>query len=55
LAAFVGQFGYSDATICAAVYTHSAVADQIAQSHYVALPTEVIQQLPQYMALMSRK
>lgn len=55
LAAFVGQFGYSDATISAAVYTHSAVADEIASTHYVALPTQVIQQLPQYMALMSQK
>lgn len=55
LAAFVGQFGYSDATICAAVYTHSAVADEIASTHYVALPTQVIQRLPQYMALMSEK
>ncbi|WP_407893290.1 NAD(P)H-hydrate dehydratase [Lacticaseibacillus sp. N501-2] len=55
LAAFVGQFGYSDASICAAVYTHSAVADLIARTNYVALPTQVIAQLPQYMAEMSQK
>lgn len=55
LAAFVGQFGNSDASICAAVYTHSAVADEVAQTNYVALPTQVIIRLPQYMAAMAQK
>ncbi|WP_125709486.1 NAD(P)H-hydrate dehydratase [Lacticaseibacillus porcinae] len=55
IAAFVGQFEYSDRTIGAAVYTHSAVADVVAQTHYVALPTQVIDRLPQYMAVMAQK
>ncbi|MFD1484035.1 NAD(P)H-hydrate dehydratase [Lacticaseibacillus baoqingensis] len=53
IAAFVGQFGHRDASILAAVYTHSAVADLIASDHYVALPSMVIQALPGYMAKMA--
>lgn len=55
LAAYIGQFGYSDAAICAAVYTHSDVADQLAETNYVALPSQVILRLPQYMAAMAQK
>lgn len=54
LAAFVGQFGYRDAAVCAGVYTHSAVADQLAERQYVALPSQVIAALPTFMATMAR-
>ncbi|WP_262315562.1 NAD(P)H-hydrate dehydratase [Lacticaseibacillus parakribbianus] len=50
LAAFIGQFGFTAATINAAVFTHSAVAERLAASQYVALPTRVIEALPAYMA-----
>jgi hydroxyethylthiazole kinase-like uncharacterized protein yjeF len=53
IAAFIGQFGYHDDTILAAVYTHSAVADAVATTHYVALPSMVITELPRYMAKIS--
>ncbi|WP_125704695.1 NAD(P)H-hydrate dehydratase [Lacticaseibacillus daqingensis] len=55
LAAFIGQFGYRDATIGAAVYTHSAIAMQLSETQYVALPTRVIAALPAYMAQMAQK
>ncbi|WP_225048170.1 NAD(P)H-hydrate dehydratase [Lacticaseibacillus kribbianus] len=50
LAAFIGQFGYTTAAINAAVYTHSAIAEELAATQYVALPTRVIAALPTYMA-----
>lgn len=53
LAAFVGQFDYSDQTVAAAVYTHSAVAEEIAATHYVAVPSLVIARLPQYLQKMA--
>ncbi|WP_390405870.1 NAD(P)H-hydrate dehydratase [Lacticaseibacillus jixiensis] len=54
LAAFVGQFGLRPQTVCAAVYTHSAVADELAASQYVALPSHVIAALPNFMARMAQ-
>lgn len=53
VAAFVGQFGRHSETVCAAVYTHSAVADELAASQYVALPSHVIAALPAFMARMA--
>lgn len=55
LAAFIGQFGYHSRVIAAAVYTHSAVADELAANQYVALPSQVIKALPAYMARVARK
>ncbi|WP_461215212.1 NAD(P)H-hydrate dehydratase [Lacticaseibacillus sp. GG6-2] len=55
LAAFIGQFGYHSRVIAAAVYTHSAVADELAATQYVALPSQVIAALPAYMARVSGK
>ncbi|WP_179396297.1 NAD(P)H-hydrate dehydratase [Lacticaseibacillus absianus] len=55
LAAFIAQFGYRDASVCAAVYAHSAIAEQLAKTQYVALPTRVIASLPTYMAAQAAK
>lgn len=55
IAAFCGQFGTNYQTISAAVYTHSAISDQLAQKQYVTLPTQMIQALPQFMAQMADK
>lgn len=55
LAAFIGQFSASAETICAAVYTHSAVAAAIAKTQYVALPTAVIAALPGYMRQLANQ
>ncbi|MFD1431739.1 NAD(P)H-hydrate dehydratase [Lacticaseibacillus yichunensis] len=49
LAAFIAQFGYVDQTVCAAVYAHSAIADGLAATNYVVLPSMVIAALPHYM------
>ena len=54
LAAFIGQFGFSHQTVAAAVYTHSAVADELARDQYVALPSQVIAALPTFMAKVSQ-
>ncbi len=55
IAAFCGQFGTHYQTICAAVYTHSAIADELAKTQYVTLPSQVIQTLPHYMAKMTHQ
>ncbi|ERL64118.1 NAD(P)H-hydrate dehydratase [Schleiferilactobacillus shenzhenensis] len=49
IAAFVAQFGWRPDVVAAAVYTHSAVADALARTRYVTLPTMVIDQLPAFM------
>ncbi|KRM72309.1 NAD(P)H-hydrate dehydratase [Lacticaseibacillus brantae] len=54
IAAFVGQFGYHDQVVQAAVYTHSAIADELAQSQYVALPSQVIAALPKFLKTLSQ-
>ncbi|WP_208421953.1 NAD(P)H-hydrate dehydratase [Latilactobacillus fragifolii] len=55
IAAFCGQFGTSYQTICAAVYTHSAIADELAKTQYVTLPSQIIQTLPHYMAKIAHQ
>lgn len=54
LAAFLGQFEPKDNALLAGVYTHSAVADELAETHYVTLPEEIIQRLPQFMKRLSK-
>ena len=53
IAALCGQFGTSAETIATAVWLHSAAADEIAKSSYVALPTQVAQVIPQLMRRLS--
>lgn len=51
IAGFAAQFflaSLSDAVL-AAVYTHSAIADELAQTQYITRPTEISQQLPHFM------
>lgn len=56
LAGFLAQFSAAPAqSILAAVYTHSAISDQLAQQQYVTLPTQIIAALPAYMAQMSQE
>lgn len=54
IAAFVGQFGYNEQVVQAAVYTHSAIADELAQTQYVALPNQVIAALPKFLQKLSQ-
>jgi hydroxyethylthiazole kinase-like uncharacterized protein yjeF len=49
IAAICAQFGNSTKAIATAVWLHSAAADEIAKSSYVALPTQVVQVLPQLL------
>lgn len=46
IASFLGQFACKMSGIISAVYVHSAVADELAKTHYVTLPTEIIRYLP---------
>ncbi|NVY96862.1 NAD(P)H-hydrate dehydratase [Lactobacillus sp. DCY120] len=46
LAGFTAQFEHHWATAAAAVYLHSWLAEQLALTSYVVLPTQVIQKIP---------
>lgn len=49
IAGFLGQFDCKLAGIISAVYVHSAIADELAKTHYVTLPTKIIQHLPYFI------
>lgn len=49
ITAFLGQFSQDIQTISAAVYLHSLIGDQLAQDHYVVLPTAISHLLPIWM------
>lgn len=53
MAGFIGQFGYSLATIQAALLIHSTIGDKLNEKHYVVLPSSIIEKLPKYMAKYS--
>lgn len=46
LAGFIGQIQPTELAILSAVYLHSYIADQLAKTHYVTLPTQIIKELP---------
>ncbi|AYM03454.1 NAD(P)H-hydrate dehydratase [Levilactobacillus yiduensis] len=46
---FAAQFTPLTQAICAAVYTHSAVAEELARTQYVVLPSQIAAALPQFM------
>ncbi|UQS86754.1 NAD(P)H-hydrate dehydratase [Nicoliella spurrieriana] len=46
---FVAQFANKENAVAAAVYAHSAIADQLAQNQYVVLPHQIIHHIPQFM------
>ncbi|USS89537.1 NAD(P)H-hydrate dehydratase [Fructilactobacillus cliffordii] len=49
ISGFVAQFQSVDDAVLAAVYTHSAIADQLAQQQYVVLPHQISEALPHFM------
>lgn len=49
LASFLGQFENKEHAILSAVYVHSAVADKLAKSHYITLPSRIIEELPLFI------
>ncbi|MHA3065533.1 NAD(P)H-hydrate dehydratase [Lacticaseibacillus saniviri] len=55
IGAFNAQFGAHVTSTLAAVYAHSDISDQLAKTQFVTLPTAIIAQLPQYMALHASK
>ncbi|MHA8110956.1 NAD(P)H-hydrate dehydratase [Lactobacillaceae bacterium Melli_B4] len=46
---FTAQFVNKNKATIAAVFAHSAIADQLAQSQYVVLPHQIIHHIPQFM------
>ena len=47
---FCAQFKEAgDQAVLAAVYAHSAIADQIAEDQYIVLPTQIATALPSFM------
>ena len=52
---FVAQFADSSAAVCAAVYSHSAIAELLAQQQYVVLPSQIITELPHFMKVHEHK
>lgn len=53
MAGFIGQFGYSLATIQAALLIHSVIGDKLNEKEYVVLPSQIIDKLPKYMQKFS--
>ncbi|WP_204120069.1 NAD(P)H-hydrate dehydratase [Levilactobacillus wangkuiensis] len=52
---FVAQFHPADPAVCAAVYSHSAIAEKLAQTQYVVLPSQIAAALPTFMKLHEAK
>ncbi|MEI5993728.1 NAD(P)H-hydrate dehydratase [Candidatus Enterococcus mansonii] len=46
---FLAQFSEKEAAICAAVYLHSLIGEELGKENYVVLPTELSKHLPTYM------
>lgn len=46
---FTAQFADKPAAVLAAVYTHSAIADKLAEKQYVVLPHQISEALPKFM------
>ena len=57
IAGFAGQFHQSSLyeRVVVATYLHSAIAQELAQEHYLVLPTEISKTLPKAMKKISQK
>ena len=49
IASLLGQYEDKKQALLSAVYMHSATADELAETYYVTLPTEIIKYLPVFM------
>ena len=49
LGGFVAQFKDPQKAVLAAVYSHSAIADKLAEKQYVVLPHQISEALPKFM------
>ncbi|WP_125643074.1 NAD(P)H-hydrate dehydratase [Levilactobacillus tangyuanensis] len=52
---FVAQFANESQAVLAAVYSHSAIAEELATSQYVVLPHQIITEIPRFMKTHSEK
>ena len=57
IAGFVGQFNSSSLLerVAAAVYLHSAIAEELSKENYVVLPTEISKEIPKWMKKLAKK
>lgn len=46
---FLAQFSNKEAAICAAIYLHSLIGEELGKERYVVLPTEISKKIPYYM------
>ncbi|WP_207694806.1 YjeF family domain-containing protein [Enterococcus sp. DIV0212c] len=51
---FLAQFQNKEAALCAAVYLHSLIGEELGKENYVVLPTEISKNLPHYMKRFER-
>ncbi|EOL45207.1 NAD(P)H-hydrate dehydratase [Enterococcus caccae] len=51
---FLAQFKDKEGAICAAVYLHSLIGEELGKENYVVLPTEISKNLPHYMKRFER-
>ena len=56
IAGFVGQFNSSSLLerVTAAVYLHSAIAEELSKENYVVLPTEISKEIPKWMKKLAK-
>lgn len=54
ISGFLGQFKNKKQAILSAVYVHSAIADELAETHYVTLPSQISKELPIFMKKLTK-
>ncbi|VUX01323.1 ADP-dependent (S)-NAD(P)H-hydrate dehydratase [Streptococcus constellatus] len=57
IAGFAGQFKMTPLLerVTAAVYLHSAIAEELSKENYVVLPTEISKEIPKWMKKLAKK
>lgn len=55
IAGFVAQFEDKEKAVLSAVYLHSKIGDNLAETQYVALPTQIIENIPRIMKRYERE
>lgn len=55
IAGFIAQFPAKEEALCAAVYLHSLIGEDLSKERYVVLPTSISEQLPFYMKQFEEK
>ncbi|MBS9334471.1 NAD(P)H-hydrate dehydratase [Fructobacillus sp. M1-13] len=55
IAGFAAQFAPTSSAVLAAVYCHSAIAEELSQKAYVTLPSKIAEKIPAYMKKLSEE